>query len=118
MLVSWSGKGEACQMVTAEIDGLVTNLPPNRLMSGFYLNELLLKLTERCDPHPEIFFSYASCVQALCGGGIAEPRLRRFEKRLPNALGYGLELARTRAGAPLETCPYYQFAARNRPRRL
>ena len=34
-------------------------------MSGFYLNELLLKLTERCDPHPEIFLSYASCVAAL-----------------------------------------------------
>ena len=44
MLVSWSGKGEACQLVTAEIDGSVTNLAPNRLMSGFYLNELLLKL--------------------------------------------------------------------------
>jgi len=48
-------QGGACQMVTAEIDGLVTNLPPNRLMSGFYLNELLLKLTERCDPHPRDF---------------------------------------------------------------
>ena len=47
---------------------MLTNLPPRRLMSGFYLNELLLKLTERCDPHPEIFFSYASCVQALCEG--------------------------------------------------
>src|SRR6202171_541979 len=48
MLVSWSGRGEAYQLVTAEIDGLVTNLAPNRLMSGFYLNEVLLKLTERC----------------------------------------------------------------------
>ena len=67
-------------MVTAEIDGLVTNLSPNRLMSGFYLNELLLKLTERCDPHPEIFFSYAACVQALCDGKFEEPALRCFEK--------------------------------------
>ncbi|MGC2032717.1 MAG: DNA repair protein RecO, partial [Steroidobacteraceae bacterium] len=73
MLVSWSGKGEACQLVSAEIDGVVTNLAPNRLMSGFYLNELLLKLTQRCDPHPEIFFSYASCVQALCDGEVEEP---------------------------------------------
>ena len=90
MLVSWFGKGEACQLVSAEIDGLATRLAPHRLMSGFYLNELLLKLTERCDPHPEIFFSYAACVQALCDGEIEEPALRRFEKRLLDDLGYGL----------------------------
>ena len=115
MLVSWSGKGEACQLVTAEIDGLVTNLPPNRLMSGFYLNELLLKLTQRCDPHPEIFLSYAACVQALCDGEIEEPALRRFEKRLLNDLGYGLELATTGEGIPVEPGRYYRFAAMSGP---
>jgi DNA repair protein RecO (recombination protein O) len=115
MLVSWYGKGEACQLVTAEIDGRVTNLSPKRLMSGFYLNELLLKLTERCDPHPEIFISYAGCVQALCDGEIEEPTLRRFEKRLLNDLGYGLELARTGDGVPVEPGRYYRFAAMSGP---
>ncbi len=110
MLVSWSGKGEACQLVSAEIDGPLTNLAPERLMSGFYLNELLLKLTERCDPHPEIFLSYARCIQALCAGEIEEPALRRFEKRLLNDLGYGLELARTGDGIPVERDAYYRFA--------
>src|ERR1700723_311636 len=102
MLVSWSGKGEACQLVMAEIDGVITNLSAERLMSGFYLNELLLKLTQRCDPHPEIFLSYASCVQALCSGEIEEPTLRCFEKRLLNDLGYGLDLARTGDGVPVD----------------
>jgi DNA repair protein RecO (recombination protein O) len=115
MLVSWSGKGEACHLVTAEIDGRVTNLAPERLMSGFYLNELLLKLTERCDPHPEIFVSYAGCVQALCDGEIEEPALRRFEKRLLNDLGYGLELSRTGEGIPVEPDRYYRFAAESGP---
>jgi DNA repair protein RecO (recombination protein O) len=115
MLVSWSGKGEACQLVTAEIDGSVTNLAPNRLMSGFYLNELLLKLTERCDPHPEIFASYAACVQSLCDGEIEELALRRFEKRLLNDLGYGLELSRTGDGAPVEPHGYYRFALQSGP---
>jgi DNA repair protein RecO (recombination protein O) len=115
ILVSWSGKGEACQLSTAEIDGLVTNLAPERLMSGFYLNELLLKLTERCDPHPEIFLSYASCVQALCAGEFEEPTLRRFEKRLLNDLGYGLELARTDAGVAVEPGQYYRFAVQSGP---
>ena len=115
MLVSWTGKGEACQLSTAEIDGPVTNLSPERLMSGFYLNELLLKLTQRCDPHPEIFFSYASCIQALCAGEIEEPTLRRFEKRLLNDLGYGLELVITDAGLPVEPGRYYRFAAQKGP---
>ena len=115
MLVSWSGKGEACQLVSAEIDGPVTSLAPSRLMSGFYLNELLLKLTERCDPHPEIFFSYAWCVQALCDGEIEEPTLRRFEKRLLNDLGYGLELAKTGDGVPVERDGYYRFALQSGP---
>jgi len=115
MLVSWSGKGEACQLVSAEIDGVVTNLAPNRLMSGFYLNELLLKLTQRCDPHPDIFFSYASCVQALCDGEVEEPTLRRFEKRLLNDLGYGLQLAVTGAGVPVQRDGYYRFALQSGP---
>jgi DNA repair protein RecO (recombination protein O) len=115
MLVSWSGRGEACQLVTAEIDGPVTHLAPPRLMSGFYLNELLLKLTQRCDPHPEIFLSYASCVQALCDGGVEEPALRRFEKRLLNDLGYGLELAMTGDGVPVQPGRYYRFAAMSGP---
>ena len=115
MLVSWTGKGEACQLVTAEIDGQVTSLPSNRLMSGFYLNELLLKLTERCDPHPEIFFSYALCVQALCDGEIEEPTLRRFEKHLLHDLGYGVELSRTESGIPVEQDQYYRFDLQSGP---
>jgi DNA repair protein RecO (recombination protein O) len=115
MLVSWTGKGEACQLTTAEIDGRITSLAPNRLMSGFYLNELLLKLTQRCDPHPEIFLSYASCVQALCDGAFEEPALRRFEKRLLNDLGYGLDLETTGEGVPVQADRYYRFAVQSGP---
>ena len=74
VLVSWSGRSEACQLVGAEIDGPMTQLKPERLMSGFYLNELLLRLTERRDPHPEIFFCYATCIQALCDARWKSPR--------------------------------------------
>jgi DNA repair protein RecO (recombination protein O) len=110
LLLSWSGKSEACQLVTAEVDGQVSSLPAQRLMSGFYLNELLLKLTERCDPHPEIFFSYAECMHSLCAGDAVEASLRRFEKRLLNDLGYGLDLAQTAEGQPVQADRYYRFA--------
>jgi DNA repair protein RecO (recombination protein O) len=115
LLLSWSGKSEACQLIGAECDGAMTNLRADRLMSGFYLNELLLKLTERCDPHPEIFFSYAACVQELCDGEVEEATLRRFEKRLLNDLGYGLELGRTESGAQVEQDKYYRYAAQSGP---
>lgn len=115
LLVSWAGRGEACRLVGAEIDGAATALPAERLMSGFYVNELLMKLTERCDPHPEIFTAYAACIEALCGGAGEEESLRRFEKRLLDNLGYGLELARTVDGAPVAAEGYYRFQAQRGP---
>jgi DNA repair protein RecO (recombination protein O) len=115
LLVSWTGRTEACQLISAEIDGDLTSLGAGRLMSGFYLNELLLKLTERFDPHPEIFESYAACVAALSMGSSEEPTLRRFEKRLLEDLGYGLELSRTGQGQPVEPDRYYRFAPERGP---
>ena len=115
LLVSWTGRSEACQLSGAEIDGSLTNLAGDRLMSGFYLNELLLKLTERCDPHPEIFDAYARCIGALVGGEAEEAALRRFEKRLLDNLGYGLELARTADGEPVSIESYYRFAVERGP---
>jgi DNA repair protein RecO (recombination protein O) len=111
LLLSWSGRTEACRLVSAEIDGLLTTLAKERLMSGFYLNELLLKLTERCDPHPEVFTAYAACIEGLAGGAPEEASLRRFEKRLLDNLGYGLDLSRTVDGKPISPEAYYRFAA-------
>ncbi len=111
LLLSWSGRTEACQMVSAEIDGSLTTLAKERLMSGFYLNELLLKLTERCDPHPEVFTAYAACIEGLAGGEPEEASLRRFEKRLLDNLGYGLDLSQTADGEPISADAYYRFAA-------
>jgi len=115
LLVSWSGKTDACALVAAEIDGSLTTLGKERLMSGFYLNELLLKLTHRWDAHPEIFCAYAACMEALCAGAEEEPTLRLFEKRLLHELGYGLELAHTDEGRPVQADGYYRFARQSGP---
>src|SRR6204780_4866319 len=41
LLLSWSGRGEAPQLTGAEnADALQPAVPPGRLMSAFYLNEL------------------------------------------------------------------------------
>lgn len=115
LLVSWSGKTDACALVAAEIDGSLTTLGKERLMSGFYLNELLLKLTHRWDAHPEIFCAYAACMEALCAGAEEEPTLRLFEKRLLHELGYGLELALSDDGRPVQADRYYRFARESGP---
>jgi DNA repair protein RecO (recombination protein O) len=115
LLVSWSGKADACQLLTAEIDGMATRLPPQRLMSGFYLNELLLKLTARLDPHPGVFEAYGTALEALSAAEPEESTLRRFEKRLLDELGYGLELAQTYEGTPIVPGLFYRFKAQSGP---
>ena len=52
------------------------------LLCGFYLNELLLKLLPREDPHPRLFATYEAALAELAAGGEQAPVLRRFELRL------------------------------------
>jgi DNA repair protein RecO (recombination protein O) len=94
LLVSWSGRGEAGQLVGAEFDGATAALAPDRLVSGFYLNELLLKLFARHDSHADVFDLYHRTIESLKHAGDPVLPLRLFEKRLLDALGYGLALER------------------------
>jgi DNA repair protein RecO (recombination protein O) len=85
-------------------------MPAGSLMAAFYLNELLLKLTTRHDPLPELFDNYHATLAALRQGTPLEPSLRIFEKRLLEALGYGLELTvEAQTGKPIEPAGYYHF---------
>jgi DNA repair protein RecO (recombination protein O) len=85
-------------------------MPPACLMAGFYLNELLLKLTHRHDPIPGVFDTYHATLETLKTGAALEPTLRIFEKRLLDLLGYGVELdVDARSGARLEPDAYYHF---------
>ena len=112
LLVSWSGPGDGGQLTGAELAEGAAPLPPGRLMSGFYLNELLLRLTHHEDAMPDVFDIYARAVEGLRSGDSEQPVLRRFEKALLGCLGYGLELA-TEAGMgePIAAERYYHFHA-------
>jgi DNA repair protein RecO (recombination protein O) len=110
VLVSWSGKGEAGQLTAAEFDGAVSALPPDRLVSGFYLNELLLKLFARHDSHPDVFVLYGVTLESLKIDADSVRALRLFEKRLLDALGYGLALERdVELGRPLDAACAYRY---------
>jgi DNA repair protein RecO (recombination protein O) len=111
LLLSWSGRGEAPQLTGAEYAGpQAAQLPAPRLMSAFYLNELLLKLLTRHDPSPELFDQYERTLHRLCAEAEAEAPLRHFEARLLDLIGYGLNLdAEADTGRAVRPEAYYHF---------
>jgi DNA repair protein RecO (recombination protein O) len=92
LLVDWSGGGEIKTLVRAEWRGGQPLLGGQGLMCGYYLNELLVRLTAREDPHPALFDAYAAALSSLGRNESAAPILRRFELGLLRELGYGLGL--------------------------
>lgn len=91
LLLSWSEAGELGTLVGAEAAGPALPLAGERVFHGWYLNELLLRLTERHDPHPGLYRDYGTALGRLPGGQ-GEAALRVFEKRLLAEMGYGLPL--------------------------
>lgn len=108
--LAWSQRGELGTLTAVDAEPRPAVPAPARLPSAFYLNELLLRLLARADPQPEIFLAYDTALRALAGEGPEQQTLRVFEKRLLEALGYGLVLERAAdTGAPLvaERCYHY-----------
>ena len=103
LMLDWFGRSELKTLKTAEPAGAALPLAGQSLLSAFYLNELLLKLTTREDPHEGLFAAYDDAINGLRAlsrekpasmGAAIEPILRRFELRLLQELGYAVELAR------------------------
>lgn len=116
LLISWSGRGEAGNLGAAELDGTPARLPAARLMSGFYLNELLLRLVARHDSHPQLFDHYEEALAGLRTHAGEARTLRIFEKRLLERIGYGIDLAHDAvSGAALDPERYYHFRADRGP---
>ena len=116
LLLSWSGRGELPTLTGADTEGPVGVLRGRALFSGFYLNELMLKLLPRSDPHPELFDDYRGAVDALGGDGVLDGVLRTFEKRLLDALGYGPTLDRAvDTGNPVSPDKRYRYVPERGP---
>ena len=113
LLVSWSGSGDGGALTSVEpAPGAELKAPPPaRLMSGFYLNELCVRLLAREVPQPELFVSYAQALAGLVSGESEAAVLRIFEKRLLEALGMGVDYAHQVSGAVVEADAYYHVPA-------
>ena len=90
--LSWQARGELGTLTGVEADGNTNRLQGMALYSGFYLNELLMRLLTRHDPHPGLFAGYRDSLQQLALVDDIEPVLRLFEMRLLQEAGYALQL--------------------------
>ncbi len=87
--LAFGGEGEIRTLKGAEWQGGHVMPTGEALMSGYYLNELLLTLLARDDPHPRLFDVYAKVVQVIASehGEALESALRAFELLLLREIG-------------------------------
>lgn len=111
MLATWSGKLELKTLHGLEWNGCLLLLQGEALMCGFYLNELLLRLLPREDPHEALFAYYAETLKALASTQHLATTLRRFELKFLQELGYAIPLQLDANNAPIVMQQAYRYEA-------
>lgn len=102
LLLSWNEAGDLGTLNGVEAGGAPVSLAGEQVFSGWYLNELLLRLLHRHDPQPAVFTAYEAAIAVLPEQGVRA--LRLFEKRLLSELGFGLDLP-----GDLDAAQLYRF---------
>lgn len=111
-------RGELAQLVSAEALDAAPRLMGDAMLAGFYLNELVLRLTQRLDPQPDLYRVYAETRARLGQGDSLAWTLRRFERDLLESLGSGFDLAEDGDGQAIDPAARYLLDAEHGPRRL
>ena len=112
--VAFGGDAEIRNLKSAEWQGGHVMPSGDALLSGYYLNELLMRLLARDDPHPVLFDAYAATVQLLASqnADTLQLALRAFELRLLRDIGLLPMLgAETATLAPLASLQRYVLVA-------
>jgi DNA repair protein RecO (recombination protein O) len=108
--LGWSGHGELATLTQVEAAARGVELNGDALLCALYLNELVLRLTARQDPHPRLFADYAATLSRLETDAAPAWTLRRFERDLLAHLGYGLVLdVEGDSGLPLDPAASYAY---------
>ena len=114
--LNWSASAELGTLISAEWGGGQATLAGPGLMCGFYINELLLRLLPRDDPHEALFDAYGVALSRLAAGEPQAPVLRSFERRMLGELGYAPVLDRDAAtGAEIQPAKHYAYEAERGP---
>ncbi len=110
LLISLQGKTDLKLLTAVEADHQVYALHGEQLFSGFYLNELLLRLLPEQDAHDALFEAYEFGLRSLQAQAPIEPVLRCFELTCLTELGYGVDFyCDARTGEPLRHGDDYTF---------
>lgn len=116
LVTGFSGRGELPTLTGAEPAGPAPAIAGEALFCGLYLNELLLRLLHRHDPHERLFESYGDALGRLGAGRDTEAVLRVFEKRLLEDIGFGLVLDHdVEDGAPIQPEHLYRYVPERGP---
>ena len=98
LLISWWGNQELRTLTGIEESGASLNLEGSALPCGYYVNELILRLLQKDQPHPVLFAHYALALSQLSEfSDSPEPTLRGFELQLLEALGLLPDIAQCRS---------------------
>lgn len=111
-------RGELAQLRQAEALDAAPRLTGETMLAGFYINELLLRLAPRQDPLPELYDAYGAVRERLAHAEPLAWTLRRFERDLLEALGFGFDLAHGSDGEPIDPAARYELDPQEGPRRL
>ena len=111
LVATWSGKLELKTLHSLDWGGGLLLLKGEALMCGFYLNELLLRLLPREDPHQALFEYYSVTLKILASGEDLASTLRRFELKLLQELGYAIPLHADTSDAAIEADSTYHYEA-------
>jgi len=109
LLLGWTAQGELGTLTAVDAASTPLLLRGDDLVAAMYVNELVLRLSQRADAHPRAFAAYAQCLARLGEGGDTAWSLRRFERDLLGELGYGLALGATAQGEPIEAAAEYLY---------
>lgn len=90
--MSWLLRSDLGTLTGAEIDGQPLTLTGDALLSGYYVNELILHFLHRHDSQSEAFSAYRQTVGLLAAAEDPAPILRHFEIELLRLLGYALNI--------------------------
>jgi DNA repair protein RecO (recombination protein O) len=110
--IAFGGDAEIRTLKSAEWLGGQVMPTGDALLSGYYLNELLLRLLARDDPHPALFDVYAAAVRILASEHtqMLQPALRAFELLLLREVGVLPSLdVQTATLAPLAEAERYSL---------
>jgi DNA repair protein RecO (recombination protein O) len=111
-------RGELAQLRGAEAIDAAPRLSSDAALAGFYVSELMLRLAPRQDPYSGLYELYGQVRERLRAGAALAWTLRRFERDLIEALGFGFDLSHDGDGAPVDPAARYRLDPEHGPRRV